>query len=333
MKKKNLLFVLAGLFLLVSCSNSEDDTAANQGKAIEFRSVVDKTKASLVGNTDQLESFFVKGQEVSATTSVCTEYLSASVYKNASDWTYSPQKYWPVNDDVVNFYAFAPYSDAIRTSLDVTADVADVKFSYTVPVNQSVQNTAVDLLVASKLDRKGSVTPTSPVALTFKHALSAVTFSAKNKNATTSELVYTISKIEIVNLDNTGDYTYSTEAWTENDTYDKTYIAGVPASGVAVQPVGDVGAAVRLLSANDVLIVLPQEVDVTTKVKITYSLKDGAGAYIYQDAERELVFPVTFDEFDAGKRYNFVFEFLASNAITFSVTAVTDWGDDEDVEE
>ncbi|MDR2001461.1 MAG: fimbrillin family protein [Prevotella sp.] len=316
MKKKNLLFVLAGLFLLVSCSNSEDDTAANQGKAIEFRSVVDKTKASL---SSDLQSFFVKGQQVNSG-STYAEFLSASVYKDGANWTYSPKKYWPVDGETVNFYAFAPYSSTIVLSNLTTG--TDVSITdYTVPLDQSIQNTAVDFLVAkgNGSNQNGS----TPISLTFKHALSAATFSAINKNETTSELVYTISKIEIIKVDEIGTYNYSTEAWEDNSDKTKTYIAGVPASGVAVQPVGASGAAVNLLSANDVLMVLPQAPDIFAKVKVTYSLKDGAGVDIYKDATKELGFPMSF-EFEAGKRYNFVFSSDASNAITLSAT-VTPW--------
>lgn len=311
--KKFLLFSAASLLLLASCSNSEDDMAASQSGTIEFRSVVDKTRASLIGSTAELESFFVKGLQGAT----YLDYLSASVYLDGSTWTYSPKKYWPVNDDVVYFYAFAPYSNEIKSSM--VTNGSSVEFDYTVPADQSIQNTAVDLLVANA-SGKGSTHSLTAVAFTFNHALSAATFSAENKNAAGSELVYTISKIEITGLDNEGVYNYAS-GWTPETNSNITYIAGVPASGVAVQPSA---GSVKLLSANDIMMVLPQTPAATAKVKITYSLKDGEGASIYNNATKELALPNSF-EFEAGTRYNFAFEFAASNAIQLTVTAVDNW--------
>lgn len=316
--KKFLLFSVASLLLLAGCSNSEGDMAASQSGAIEFRSVVDKTRASLIGSTAELESFFVKGLQGAT----YLDYLSASVYLDGSTWTYSPKKYWPVNDDAVYFYAFAPYSSTVMGGMEV--DGSSVKFPYTVPADQSIQNTAVDLLVANA-SGKGSTHSSVAVAFTFNHALSAATFSAENKNAAGSELVYTISKIEITGLDNEGVYNYA-NGWTPKTNSNITYIAGVPASGVAVQP----GAgSVKLLSANDIMMVLPQTPVAATKVKITYSLKDGEGASIYNNATKELDLPSLF-EFEAGIRYNFAFEFAASNAIQLTVTKVEDWSPFQD---
>lgn len=89
------------------------------------------------------------------------------------------------------------------------------------------------------------------------------------------------------------------------------------------------------------MIVLPQEPvslgtftagvanDDGTYVEVTYSLKDGSGAYIYQNEVRKLALPAGF-EFEAGTRYNFEFEFAAADAIVLTVTAVNSWTDTDE---
>lgn len=310
--KKFSLFAVASLLLLATGCSESDNLGTEPNNAIEFRSVVDKSRASLVDQTADLESFFVKGMQVSS--GAQSDFMSASVYYDGLAWTYSPKKYWPTNGDVVNFYAFAPYSSAVENTL--VADGASAKFSYTVPNNQSVSNTAVDLLVAKVIGAT-----TGPVAFQFTHALSAATFSAKNSNPIGSELVYTISKIEITTLKNNGTYNYAAGTWTASGA-NVVYVAGLPASGVAVQP--DPNSTVKLLSDNDLMMMLPQTSDAATKVLVTYSLKDGEGKSIYTDKVKELSFAS--QTLAPGTRYNFTFSFDVSNAITFTVD-VAGWTD------
>lgn len=318
MRKFAFLAALAAV-IMSGCSQSDDvvmDTT--EANAISFRPVVEKSRASLVDGTGELTSFFVHAEKDGDDN---FSFLEASVYTNdgGTTWTYAPKKYYPVDGTTaVNFYAYAPVKDKNMTTA-MAISSGTVTFGYTVPADQSISNTAVDLLVASETGKTSG-----DVAFTFNHALSAVTFSAANLNPATSELVYTISEIAITDMDNVGTYTYGTPGtWIMSGTT-TTYTAGVPASGVAVVPGGNAATAVNLLSKNDVMMVLPQTPANTAKVEITYSLKDGGGADIYADATLELLLPSGF-EFEAGKRYNFAFSFAPSNAIVLTVTEVTGW--------
>lgn len=331
-----ILAVAAIVVFAAGCSKEGAGTRSNEANAIDFRAVVDKgTRASTIENTAQLTSFFV--QASAGATATALDFMSAAVYRDGANWTYAPQKYYPSNGDAVNFYAYVPIKDVNMTT-DMALASGNVTFGYTVPADQTVVNTSTDLLVSSVLNQTSGT-----VAFTFDHALSAATFSAKNLNATTSELTYVISKIEITELDNVGtfQYPFSATSWTNAGAANITYKAGLPAAGVALVAGGASAISVNLLSANDVMIVLPQEPvalgtftvgvadDNGTYVEVTYSLKDGSGAYIYENEVRKLALPTGF-EFVPGTRYNFEFEFAAAELIVLTVTAVNSWTDQDE---
>lgn len=328
--RKFILFAALAAVIMSGCSQSADDTTVNsEANAIDFRPVVEKSRASVVESTDQLTSFFVQADKGSA---YDFNFLNAAVYYDGSSWVYSPKKYYPTDGDLISFYAYAPIKDVNMAAAGFTVAGTDVTFGYTVPTDQSVHNTATDLLVAKKTDMSSGT-----VDFIFDHALSAVTFSAKNLNDENSELTYVISSIKIINVDNEGTYVYAaTPTWTVTGSGDVTYKAGVPASGVAVVPGGSAATAVNLLSANDVMMVLPQTptwgtipaatTPVGSYVVITYSLKSGDGQYMYENEERYMA-PYSGFEFIYGTRYNFEFAFSASDAIVLNVTSVNDWYD------
>jgi hypothetical protein len=349
MKKMLFLAAMAATVLATGCSKEEGtQTAAKDANAITFRSVVDKTtRATAVSSATELTNFFVQaGQHANGVSIANLNFLSASVYKDGSSWVYSPLKYYPSNGDEVNFYAYAPVKDVNMTT-DMAIATGVAKFGYTVPTNQKVDNTAVDLLVASAVNQTAP-TVAAPVAFTFNHALSGVTFSAANRNLTTgagSELTYVISDISVTKLNNVGTFAYPfnvASSWTLVGNPTSTYVAGLPEAGVALEAIGAGGTAQKLLSANDMMMVLPQtpalgtlQNDGTvnadgTFVQVTYSLKDGAGIPVFTDEVRLLSFPTGF-KFEAGKLYNFSFEFGTSgssmSAITFTVTTLTSWSD------
>lgn len=322
--KKIFFFAVSTAVLMSGCSEFTDDASGiAETNAIDFRPVLEKTRASVVGSTNELTSFFVQADKG---TDYDFSFLKASVYKESSSWVYAPKKYYPTDGSSVNFYAYSPVKDVNMTS-DLVNTGGSVTIGYTVPNDQSGLNTAADLLVSSKTNVTGG-----EIDFIFDHALSAVTFSAKNSNATTSELTYVVSNIEITKLYNVGTYTYSGgTSWTSTGST-VTYKAGVPASGVAVVPGGTGATTVNLLSANDVMMVLPQTPTLATSstpsagalVAVTFSLKDGGGQYIYQNEVRNLFMPANF-AFVKGTRYNFEFEFVASNAIVLNVTSLTGW--------
>ena len=336
MKRTVIFAALTAALLTTACSHPKDSSSANEGNAIEFRAVIDKTRASLVTATQNLTSFFV---QAGMTGDSNLDFMSVPVWTadQGATWNYAPVKYYPATG-TVDFYAYAPIQDVNMTSpLDNSA--ADCTFDYTVPNDQSVINTSCDLLVASVLGNSAS-----PVALEFNHALSAVTFTASNQNAASTNLIYRIDSIKITELDNEGTFSYATATWSNNSNADVTYVAGIPETGACLRPTGSADYF-NLLSANDVMMVLPQEPvalgtigaitagvpdDNGTYVEVTYTLTDATGMPVSGNASdtRKLALPTGFT-FDPGILYNFQFDFGAPgsssvNPISFSVT-VNDW--------
>lgn len=96
--------------------------------------------------------------------------------KSSTDgsWTYSPLKYWPVNSaDKISFFAYAPEEAKAYISVS-SASTTNPKFTYTLPAKESDK---LDLLVAGTLNCTNA---TKKVSLSMKHALTQVTFKAKN---------------------------------------------------------------------------------------------------------------------------------------------------------
>lgn len=307
--RKFILFAALAAVIVSGCSQSEENTAGvTEANAIDFRPVIEKSRASVVGDVKELTSFFVQAKRGSDNN---FDFLKAAVYREGGSWVYSPKKYYPIDGSVVKFYAYAPIKDFNMTG-DLTFDNGEAVFGYEVPADQSGINPATDLLVADVAE--GSKTTATAINLDFNHALSAVTFSASNSY---EELTFVINAIKISNLYNEGTYTYGTPTpGTWDTTGDlKTYVAGIPASGVAVAPDAE---AVKLLSANDVMMVLPQVVDATTVVEVTFSVRDGSGQIIYANHPSKIKIPSAVAgelfEFVQGTRYNFSFKFDNSNS-------------------
>lgn len=351
MKKIFILGAVAA-FALTSCSKESSDAIPEGAMGIEFRSTIEKTRASLVGSKEEMASFFVEAYQTADMSSLAginaLGFMQAPVYLSGTSWTYAPKKYYPTNGDMVNFYAYHPIKDINLAGLAAANGV--VSFTYTVPVAQNANNTSTDLLVSAALQQDAATNGVNPVAFTFDHALSSATFSARNTNAAGSELVYTIESVSIMYADNTGKFTYDNTyngttvttigSWSDNTAVDQTYLAGINASGVAVTPVGTGGAWAKLLSDNDYLMVLPQALTGGTVtsgtantdgsfVAVKFSLRDGTGAYIYNGKTRYI--PLT-HTFVMGKCYNFQIDFGPGTdgdlvPIELDVTAVNAWDD------
>lgn len=349
--KKIFIFGAMAVFAMTGCSKENGNDVPQGATGVEFRGTIEKTRASLIDNSSELSSFFVHAYQANATSQATTDafgFLEAPVYRTGgSDWAYAPKKYFPTNDDFVNFYAYSPIKDV--NMADFTTASGEASFTYTVPVEQQKSNTSTDLLVSAALEK---ISTDGTVAFMFDHALSAATFSARNSNPVGTELVYVVESVTIMAADNTGTFTYNNDydggttpaeligEWSDNDSYDQNYQAGINASGVAVAPVGASGAYAKLLSENDYMMVLPQALTAGTLdtdgvtpmndgayVAVTFSLRDGTGAYIFNGYTRYI--PLT-HTFVMGTRYNFQISFdpgtdPALVPIEMTVTGVNDW--------
>ena len=273
MKKSILFAALAAAVIATGCNtNEEAQPVVNEEGGINFRTIVDKgTRATTIEGTADLTSFFVAANKANEEG---LGFLEAAVYKNSTGWTYAPKKYFPTDGANLNFFAYYPIKDLNMTTALASTGVgaATTTFGYTVPADQKTARAAgdklaQDLLVAATLNQ-GVVASDGDVELKFFHALSAVTFSAKNSYPATgefSELDYTIENVQIANMANTGTFTYRafandaavTTSWAPvfTATALKTYVAGLPEAGVSLVSGGVVK---KLLTNNDVMMVMPQ---------------------------------------------------------------------------
>ena len=123
------------------------------------------------------------------------------IVSDGAKWTYaqaSDQAYWPVNGELLDFYAYSPYETAAITAK--TFAPTGLTLNYTVTAEEANQ---VDLMYAvatnqTKPDNGNSVT------MPFKHALTQVHF-AIGTSATNLFVDVEENGIQIHNLKNTGD--------------------------------------------------------------------------------------------------------------------------------
>lgn len=315
--KISWIAVIAAL-MLTGCNNDLVIQGDANENSIEFSAVMDKTRTSLV-TEDELTSFYLHAGESGSDD---LSFMNVAAYLDGGVWTYAPKKYWPGYD--LDFYAYAPIMDVNMTKKPYAFTGGGVGFEYEVPFDQSVSNTAVDLLVAYAENQSyydGSV------ELNFEHALSSVIFSAENQS---KNMIFNIHSIEITKLYNKGTYTYSS-GWEPITTEGKIeYKAGIPESGVTIYP--NVGFTF-LLSLNDYLMVLPQDIEPDVDVYVTYSYidlleKNEIKRFEAQESNVEKSFPLneflTNNGFEKGKRYNFKFELDVDEATIASLSVAID---------
>ncbi|MDR0995586.1 MAG: fimbrillin family protein [Tannerella sp.] len=200
-----------------------------------------------------------------------------NVLRRAESWGYAPSIYWPNDSDEISFYAYSPagsvnledfYSGMLALPSKDTAQI-----SYTVPtdpgptVGGSGANGAKlpeDLLVAFSKRRK---LDGDTVLLNFRHALSIVTFAARN---TTQDLDVTLQKVQIIRLKTTGtldlsqNFNQDNVYWnTSADAVPQDYTAGIPLQddgsyAISLPPQGPQSNYLSISGPSEGMPVMPQ---------------------------------------------------------------------------
>ncbi len=100
---------------------------------------------------------------------------------NKDIWNVSPQRFWPGDDQMLRFYAFAPMS--AKNSLEnISKANGIVEFDYTAPTSDSGYTDAEvqpDLMFAIN-ECKKSISEGYKAPLNFRHALSAIKFAVRD---------------------------------------------------------------------------------------------------------------------------------------------------------
>ncbi|MDR1005066.1 MAG: fimbrillin family protein [Prevotellaceae bacterium] len=321
--KKSIFFAALVAAVMTACSNEEtleQQNVESQSSAISFRTVANNGTRATIMDSQNIKDFqvsavysdYTNGAATGATLmdNVVVVRNLASSDLTVDDFTYEPTKYFPVDGEAVDFYAFSPAgsrnlasatitNDLVAASNYTTTGTSKMDLVYTVPLTDpSSEGTTLsqeDFLVASNLQNNGKTS--NDVLMTFDHALSKVTFAAKNVAPNTT---VNISAIKLMNLGNSatltlgytrGETIVKSLSWAEPAARTSAYAASVPATGFTLVGANDAEYS-SLTTVNEGLMVLPQTLqlfadgatfdDATDPyVEITYSMNDASGLSLY----------------------------------------------------
>lgn len=322
MKKLFLLVAIVALGL-ASCTNEKIDENS-QKNGINFKTMVGKNQTK-VGEmiTANFDHFHVCAYRTSggpmSYTSLLTPYINnLAVVKSGSDWLYTGAYYWP-NQDTLQFFA----TNAEGFSGMPTTPI--IGYPYFTATIASTPATQQDILVA-KTENKAAL-GTTPVSMTFLHALCQVNFSLKGAEIGPD---YVIKKIEVIGVKDNGRFTFNDTmkyCWS-NQTGNATYIYfnGEKTINTTLTSFGN-GSRVASgdLTGYEALMIMPQNGDWIT-IKVTYDLVN-AGVTLYSNATASVL--LTDEHMNVGKkvRYNLTVPTptgASTSKITFTAT-VSDW--------
>lgn len=378
--KKNMFLLAVATLSLVGCSQNEImETNPDTHREIGFGVYTGTQTRGLVTDNSTTNGGTANGLKVAdkgfGIMAILTDgnYTAARkmpfmdnthVTWQASEWKYSPVKFWPNNaTDKISFFAYAPYAAADGnngiTDLSVTeAGSSNPKLTFEL---QNNQKDMVDLVVSeAKTGTDGTINQTSAtnssaVGFNFKHMLSRVSMKAKTSVDIASnpliKVYVTAVSIEHSNkLLSQATLDMYTHKWAA--TQPATYLAGSYAltnaasdgilnltsisfgnlSNSGAIDISTNSAGISLFPANQYLFFIPvnngtgtaQEGDVS--VKITYDIVTKASA---AGDEASLstdtkTAKLPAGAFKLGKAYEYTFT-VTLNEIKVDVTAVEGW--------
>lgn len=302
----------------VSCSDKTVGTPDRQEKddgTINFR--VREEKVAVRGESitlADLESVGVYGYytgydrwnwiSVNTPSVLKADYFCNVELKQDELWTYSPLRYWPVDPaKKLSFFAYAPYADGndpliIPYPADGT-ETGIPRITYTVPPDIKEQ---VDLLWATNQDRN---IESPQVDFMMKHALSAITLSAKFANAAEALKGYSvdIEGITIGGLHGSGSLDLGTGEWDfpSNAVPSDEYVLDNYLSNKRVVT-GNVSSVPCLTNAAGLLMPIPQDL---SDAFMTFKLKFTDENSNVTDNQTSFMLSDTFSEWEAGKKYHY----------------------------
>ena len=205
--KKTILFASVAL-LMAACSQEEGPSENRQ--MISFSTQVEqpsendpgKTRGSIVSSAALLPSFGVSAQVYGATEGYATQGLGNYFYNLECQKDKATSQIWPEKSKKMSFFAYAPY-DCAGLTISAKGTTGVPTYTYTVPENILNQE---DFMTAQAVDIS-CASPTT-VTLPFKHRMTDIRFSIKNRS---SNYEVTVNKISIIGVKYTGNYKTS---WT-----------------------------------------------------------------------------------------------------------------------
>lgn len=345
MKKIILLAAVAAL-AMTSCSKDQAiQSPNNSGDAISFKPLGTKaTETTTLTIADfKVYTYYDNGSTPETWADLTHNFMNGvEVYKAtspATGWVYDQVKYWPT-EGLLHFLAYSPYASTLATFSGANEAPS---VAYTVGATVTDQE---DFIVAKALNEERHSIPagdTKPaVALEFSHALSQIAFQARSGDA----LIFNISEIEIINVNNEGTYNFTGDdagKWTNKDGAE-TYAAELTAAAATIEY--STTAYTPVTGSDAILMLLPQTlvpgdanpVDVSNltgtylRVAFTAMDKDDNNVVFGTTADPIVRLIPLGDTWVSGKKYVYQLELKGASGsstdldpIVFSNISVTDW--------
>lgn len=326
---KRLVIAALAIASMAACTKS--NVQYEQPGEISLQPVTQKaTKAAVDGNEyPTTESFNVWawwGDENANTLlnefdKDITEYITNGKFinKDNTSWSGETPYYWPTKGSLV----FAGYSPASATGT-FSYNWENKSFIAADYIQSNNIADAKDLMWFDVTDNSHNNNGTAGVPVTFKHALSWLTFNfVLAANITTHQ--WTITDVKLKDVNTKGDFTATKSdvvtnagTWTlstsDSDVKDMT-VYGTKSHIVST-------TSTKLENTDNGVVVIPQE---CVKLNIIYKLKASTGHEISQDVTLDLAPGITDGKWLPGQHYIYTITFGA-NEILIAPT-VADWDD------
>lgn len=353
-------FVIAALAIGAMAACTKSNVQFEQPGEISFQPVAQKaTKAAVDGTfypTDAAYNFNVwawwgneaAGTELNSFDETITPYIAKGTFaaKDNISWGGLTPYYWPTTGSLV----FAGYSPASATGT-FEYDIAANTLKITDYVQPNTISDAQDLMWFDVTDKSYDNNGTAGVPVTFKHALSWLTFKFNLKDASTAPM-WTITDVQLVGIEDKASFTAEkskTPIWTiatksdeDKDVIDiysgTAYTVAYVAEGTVLPETDESGTNVK----TNAVLVIPQScasgtpgtpgtpaVPADAELVITYNLKTYIGENNYLTGQT-VTLPlngtqITNDKWEPGKHYIYTITF-GNNEILIA-PEVTDWVD------
>lgn len=342
--KKSLFAILAVAACFASCSEVIESEVLDN--PISFDNYVGKdaqTRASVL-NTDNVKSVRVNACLRKANNT--TDPFLANFMKNQEvkwsetdkKWTYTPSKFWPAADQVVDFVSWVPVADyTVEGKSQNNISVENATLTFTVPEEVKHQS---DLLVAEGQMALNRVTETTnaPVSLNYKHLLSRIGFEIIASGIPDDD----VTVVELVKVTLSGNFASSGKVDMTKDNKTNNALAILTYEGCGTtkaytltgthfgwndnriknateDPETEELVGVSNLSDSYIMLIPASNEPASITVEYTITTDGDKDSKVTNTH----VFPLT-GAYEAGKAYKYIFK-ITLQSITFDVK-VEDWG-------
>lgn len=354
---KKLFYISAALLACIgaSCSSNNDQPTDSNSQAIGFNTYVGQTRAS-IATLDQLETdgFCVFAAEHSdkyagQPTTFMEEQMV--VHKERAGetpgyWDYAPYRYWPVNDNMLSFFAYSPHQSG-SDALIVPDNSTNFKLTYTTPAEPAKQ---IDLLYTYERNLTKANTG-GAVHFQFDHILSKIGFAVYPKIELSDIMTMTVNKLSISYGDNViskGSLPYG-EQWVLDETahFDSAVRHDIVTEDIAVLPEDEptydhvmttrarrsTYTSMHPEGADNYLMLIPQPCELSSMtIYIEYTVvareSDGEGGYqdvaSYKKSVTGTLPEAYINRWSRGTQYTYVIG-LDMDLIEFGEPIISDW--------